>query len=167
MYLYACVRSIKSRTVGIARLLNAVNDCNIGIAGTERRKRYQDRAHFRELTLYNHRARHGTARQTMLCNVLGSPPLGMFLNKEAHDHHTQTAVMQKRESNTGWADLMAAALSSSRALCAGLQSTDTTCPAPCRSRFKELQPPLDSVNTSSLLLMLSTCRCRHVLSVCR
>ena len=52
---------------------------------------------------------------------------------------------------------MAVALSSSKALCAGLQSTDTTWPAPCSNRFKELQPPLDSVSTSSLELVFSTC----------
>lgn len=52
---------------------------------------------------------------------------------------------------------MAVALSSSRALWAGLQSTETTCPAPCSSRLRELQPPLDSVSTSSRPLIFSTC----------
>ena len=54
-------------------------------------------------------------------------------------------------------DLIAVALSSRRALWAGLQSTETTCPAPCSSRLRELQPPLDSVSTVSRLLMFRTC----------
>ena len=54
--------------------------------------------------------------------------------------------------------LMPTALSSSSADCAGLQSTDTTSPAPCSRRFSELQPPLVSVRHVSSLLIFKTCR---------
>ena len=57
--------------------------------------------------------------------------------------------------------LMAVALSSRRELCAGLQSTATTLPAPCTSRLRALQPPLVRVRQVSALLMLSTCRRSH------
>ena len=53
--------------------------------------------------------------------------------------------------------LMAVALSSSRELCAGLQSTACTLPAPCTIRLRALQPPLVSVRQVSALLMSNTC----------
>jgi hypothetical protein len=56
---------------------------------------------------------------------------------------------------------MAVALSSSRADCAGLQSTLTTLRAPCRHRLRLLQPPLVSVSTVSSALIFSTCAADH------
>ena len=53
---------------------------------------------------------------------------------------------------------MAATFISSRALCAGLQSTETTWRAPCSSRLRLLSPPLVSVRHTSSDLMSSTCR---------
>ena len=59
---------------------------------------------------------------------------------------------------------MATIFSSSRADCAGLQSTATTRPAPCSSRLSALQPPLVSVSTVSSLQIFSTCVTRPTVS---
>ncbi len=62
---------------------------------------------------------------------------------------------------------MAVALSSSRALCAGLQSTAVTEDAPCRHMLMALQPPLVSVRHTSPLPTRSTCKQRNgVLKLC-
>ena len=72
--------------------------------------------------------------------------------------HSRNGVLGEQARQEDKARLMAVALSSSRELCAGLQSTACTLPAPCTMRFKALQPPLVSVRQVSALLMSSTCR---------